>query len=550
MDEFFAIAIEYNTDLFEPATMTRLIQHYCNILEAVIADPDQPISTIPLLTEQERQQLLVDWNDTAFTYPSHACIHQLVEQQVSQTPNATAVACGDEALTYDQLNQRANQLAHYLRQQGVGVETFVGLSLERSLDMVVALLGILKAGGTYIPLDPAFPRDRLLLMLEDSQAPFLVTQQSLLSTDQPPVNLETIVIDRDWSQISQQPSDNLPDAPDTSSLAYIIYTSGSTGRPKGVQLSHRAAVNFLCTMQQTPGLSADDTLLAITTLSFDISVLEIFLPLIAGATVVVAKAEEAYDGPRLAQRIIDTGATVMQATPATWRMLIDSGWQGAKTLKVLCGGEALPVDLANWLVEHTAELWNMYGPTETTVWSTCTPITPDTDKITIGRPIGNTQIYILDDHLEPVPIGVTGNLYIGGDGVARGYLNRPELNAERFVTDPFQSAGARMYFTGDQARYLPDGRIEFLGRSDFQVKIRGYRIELGEIETVLTQHPGVSQAVVVAREETPGKQTTGRLPDLRLDAPHPPPMISGHLFEPLYRSIWSLPSSCLSTNTR
>ena len=317
--------------------------------------------------------------------------------------------------------------------------------------------------------------------------------------------LVLVSLDRDWQVISKYPDVNLNLNMEPGQLAYILFTSGSTGKPKGVQIPHQAVVNFLTSMQQEPGLLYSDRLLSVTTLSFDISVLEVFLPLITGACVVVLPGDAVYDAAALIQHLELSNITVMQATPATWQMIIDAGWSGDKHLKVLCGGEAMPKELARWLTQHVGSVWNMYGPTETTVWSTICEILPTTDIITIGHPIANTRIYILDQNMEPVPVSVAGELYIAGDGVARGYLKLPELTAEKFVPEPFLgTANAFMYRTGDQARYLSDGRIDFLGRADFQVKVRGFRIELGEIETVLNNHPDIRQAVVIAREDTPG----------------------------------------------
>jgi amino acid adenylation domain-containing protein len=448
--------------------------------------------------------LLVEWNQTKLDYPQDACIHQIFETQVEQTPQAIAAVFNDQYLTYSELNKKANQLAHHLRSLGVEKETPIGISLDRSLEMVVGLLGILKAGGTYIPLDPLFPPDRLDYMLENSETRILLTQERLRPKTTKENNLLTVYLDSDWHLYSQYSVENPNITTQPHNLAYIIYTSGSTGKPKGVQLPHQGVVNFLTSMRQKPGLTADDTLLSVTTLSFDISVLEIFLPLTTGACVVVVPGEAVYDGAALIQQLSTNSISIMQATPATWQMLIDAGWQGDKNLKVLCGGEAMPKDLAKWLTQNVDSVWNMYGPTETTVWSTIYEITRDTDIITIGRPIANTQIYILDKNLEPTPIGVVGELYISGDGVARGYLKQPTLTAEKFVPDPFsQKPGTKMYRTGDQARYLTDGQIDFLGRVDFQVKVRGFRIELGEIETVLNHHPDIHKAVVIVREDSP-----------------------------------------------
>jgi amino acid adenylation domain-containing protein len=492
-------ALQYNSDLFDSATARRMLDHFQTLLEALVAGADRPIADLPLLRAGERTQMLAAWNATASDYPREQCLHQLIETQAQQRPNAIAAEHEGQTLTYRDLDHRANQLAHYLRQHGVETETRVGLCVERSFDMLVGLLGILKAGGAYVPLDPAYPRERLALMLDDSGAPLLLTQQHL-TAQLPPTAAQMICLDSEWADIALMPTTPLASAALPQNLAYVIYTSGSTGKPKGVQIPHVAVVNFLESMRKQPGLSADDVLLSVTTLSFDIAALEVFLPLTTGARVVLIPREVAADGVRLAQRLEQTGATVMQATPATWRLLIETGWRGKERLRVLCGGEGLPRDLAAHLTERSADVWNMYGPTETTIWSATSRITPDAAVITIGRPIANSQMYVLDSQLQPVPIGVSGELYIGGDGLARGYINRPDLTAEKFIPDPFNATpGARMYHTGDVARYRPDGTIECLGRIDHQVKVRGYRIELGEIEARLAQHPAVRAGVVLAQ---------------------------------------------------
>ncbi len=496
----------YNTDLFEAATIERMVGHWLTLLEEMVAHPDQPIATLPLLTQAERQHILVDWNASQAAYPQDQCVSQLFEAQAARTPQAVAVVDEKTQLTYQELNTRANQLAHHLRSLGVGPESLVGLCLDRSVDMVVGMLGVHKAGGAYVPLDPTFPAERLAFMLEDSQPAVLVTQQPLRSS-LPESGLTVVCLDTDQPLLAQQPGDNLPAAATPDNLAYVIYTSGSTGKPKGVQVLQRALVNFLWSMREQPGLTDQDSLLAVTTLSFDIAGLELFLPLLVGARVVLVSREIAANGADLARALERSKATVMQATPVTWRMLLEAGWQGSPSLKILCGGEALPWDLAQQLLKRCASLWNLYGPTETTIWSTVRQITPADTLISIGRPIANTQVYVLDANLQPVPAGVPGELYIGGDGLARGYLHRPELTAERFIQHPFSDTeGARIYRTGDLARWLPNGELEHLGRLDHQVKVRGFRIELGEIETTLLQHPAARQAVVIAREDTPGNK--------------------------------------------
>ncbi|HEX6288074.1 MAG TPA: amino acid adenylation domain-containing protein [Herpetosiphonaceae bacterium] len=502
----------YNTDLFAPDTIERMAGHFQTLLESIVAAPDQRIADLPLLSTAERERLLVEWNATARDFPQASCIHDLFEAQATRTPDAPAAVFADQQLTYAQLSERVSALAQHLRRLGVGPDVLVGVSVDRSLDMIVGVLAVLTAGGAYIPLDPSYPRERLAFMLEDAQAAVLLTQEHLLhpeGTRLPAHNAQVVCIRRDWESIVRE--NQAHPAPvrarvDPANLAYVIYTSGSTGRPKGVQISHRSVVNFLTTMQSQPGLSAQDTLLSVTTLSFDIAGLELFLPLITGARVVLLDQAQAADSQQLAAQIERSSATVMQATPATWRLLLAGGWRGSPCLKILCGGEALPRDLAATLSAANASLWNMYGPTETTIWSTLTEVRPDAEQITIGRPIANTEVYVLDSRLQPTPIGVPGDLFIGGAGLSRGYLRRPELTAEKFVPHPFSQTGypqggARLYKTGDLARYRPDGTIEFLGRNDHQVKLRGYRIELGEIEATLMQHEAVREAAVIVRQD-------------------------------------------------
>ena len=497
--------LEYNVDLFDRSTIIRLTKHFQTLLVAVVANPEQPISEFSLLTEAEKHQILSQWNDTPAEYPQDKCIHQLFERQVAQTPDAVALVFEQQQLTYQHLNQKANQLAHYLQTLGVGADVLVGICLERSVEMVIGLLAILKAGGAYVPIDPNYPPERISFMLSDSQASVLLTQQHLAAS-LPNIQAQVLSIDNEET-FSHQSAENIVSNIDTENLAYVIYTSGSTGKPKGVQIPHRALVNFLTSMQQQPSITRDDVLLAVTTISFDIAGLEIYLPLITGARVILASREVATDGKQLAELISVSGTTMMQATPATWRLLLAAGWQGSENFKILCGGEALPTDLAAELLTISNSVWNMYGPTETTIWSTVCQVEAsqlERTSIPIGRPIANTQIYILDSYGQPVPMGVGGELHIGGSGLARGYLNRPELTAEKFITIQNQNLLPSVYKTGDLARYLPDGTIEYLGRIDNQVKIRGFRIELGEIEAVLNQHPTVQQTVVVAQEYNPG----------------------------------------------
>ncbi len=495
---------EYNTDLFDASTIALMANHFSTLLESIVENPDQKIDVLAILTTEEKQRILLDRNDTSHAFSSPECFHRQFEAQASKSPEAVAVVFTEKQLTYCELNARANQLANHLVERGVKPGVLVGLYIERSLDMFVGLLGIMKAGGAYVPLDPSFPKDRIAYMLDDAGAPLLITQAALLA-ELPEFNGQVVCIDRDWPEISKASSAAPTDRVSAETLAYVIYTSGSTGRPKGVAIAHKALGNFLNTMRDKPGISEKDVLLAVTTLSFDIAALELYLPLTVGATVVLASKEVTADGRRLAALLTQSNATIMQATPATWRMLLEFGWQAKNNLTILAGGEALPRELANQLLERGACLWNMYGPTETTIWSLIDQVEIDEGAVFIGAPIANTRIYVLDRYLQPVPEGVYGELYIGGHGLARGYLNRAELTAERFIPDPFGTvAGDRLYRTGDLVRLLANGNIEFAGRIDNQVKIRGFRIELGEIEAVLTQHPTIRSAVVTPKEMAPG----------------------------------------------
>ena len=497
--------MEYNTDLFDTITIERMQQHFQTLLEGIVANVEQPIAGLPLLTEPERQQVLLDFNRSDKAYSHEQCLHHLFQHQAELSPAAPALVFGEEQLSYQELNRRANQLAHYLQKRGVGLESRVGLYLERSPEMLVAILGVLKAGAAYVPLDPAYPKDRIAFIVEDAQLQLLLTQERLIE-QLPTTSVQAIRVDAEWPSIASESADNPGLEVTPRNLAYVLYTSGSTGKPKGVQIEHGNVVNFLCSMRREPGLTADDVLLALTTLSFDIAGLELFLPLTVGARIVMATREQAIDGAQLLGLLEATRVTVMQATPATWSLLIEYGWTGKPDLKILCGGEALPRELAEQLLPRCAELWNMYGPTETTIWSSLFRVRDTNWTIApIGRPIANTQMYVLDKYRRPLPIGVAGELYIGGNGVARAYWNRPELTVQKFVDDQFRSVpGARLYATGDQVRLLPDGNIQYIGRLDSQVKVRGYRIELGEVENTLTQHAAVQQTVVMVREDVPG----------------------------------------------
>jgi amino acid adenylation domain-containing protein len=499
----------FHSDLFDEPTIKRLARHWGILLESLVARPTERIGMLPLLTEIERHQVLLAGNALQTAFPSEQCVQQLVERQVQSTPDALAVVYEPDQLTYQQLtyqqlNRRANQLAHFLQQRGVGPNVLVGICVERSVEMVVGLLAILKAGGAYVPLDPTSPAERKAFILENSQASIVVTQHSL-SRDLPLGEVQVVCLDTDKAEIAQQSEWNPTSANTADDLAYVIYTSSSTGHPKGVQILHRAVVNVFTSMRDQPGLfSEQDTWLAVTPLSCDRAVLELFLPLIVGACVVVASSEVVANGERLREALIHSYATVMQATPVTWDLLLAAGWQGNPRLKMLCGGEALPLSLARALRPMGASLWNMYGLTEATICSSICKIEPGDETISIGRPIANTQMYVLDSRQQLVPIGVPGELCIGGSGLARSYLNLPQLTEERFLPHPFRDeACARLYKTGDLARSRPDGTIELIGRADHQREIGGYRIELGAIEAVLSQHLAVRYCVVVVREEMP-----------------------------------------------
>jgi amino acid adenylation domain-containing protein len=496
-------SLEYNADLFEDATISRLLDHFERVLTEVVADPRRRLSTISLLTADDRASL-ARWNDTAAPIPA-GCVHDLVTAQVRRTPDAIAVEGDHESLTYDALDRTSNRLARRLCEVGVGSGSLVAVCLTRTPRMVAAVLAVLKAGAAYVPLDPEYPRDRLEFMLADSHAAALVTEASI--AEMLPASATPRVLLDDADGALARTSD-APLAPLATPLhpAYVIYTSGSTGRPKGVVVPHRAMVNLLATIAQAPGISADDVLLSVTTLAFDIAGLEIFLPLIAGARVVVADRADTLDGTRLKQRLARSGATLLQATPATWRMLLDAGWDGTPQVRMITGGEAIGRAFADALMERGPVLWNLYGPTETTIYSSGEQVPSDHGPITIGRPVGNTTLYILDYAGQPAPPGVKGELYIGGAGLAHGYLNRPDLTAERFLPDPFSAtAGARMYRTGDLARFKADGRVDYLGRADFQIKLRGFRIELAEIEAVLSEISCVRDAVALVRTDAPAE---------------------------------------------
>jgi amino acid adenylation domain-containing protein len=500
-DEGLLLDCDYNTGLYDETTIARWLSHYETLLLGFVKDGEQTVQSIPMLSAAEKEQIVVGWNATDADIPQQ-CVHELFEAQVGRTPDATAVVFDEKRLTYSELNQRANQLAHHLTKIGAAKEAVVGIYMDRSLEMMIALLGTLKAGAAYLPLDPFYPQERIDFILEDAN-PLAVLTQSHLASNLSNSAARTVCLDTDRQLLVRESNANLTSRANPDDLAYVIYTSGSTGKPKGVEVQHRAVVNLLKSMSSNPGMDASDRLVAVTTLSFDIATMELFLPLCVGGELVIASREVASDPVQLMAQLQKCRATMMQATPATWRMLLDAGWNGKPLKKILCGGEALPKDLADRLLDVNESVWNMYGPTETTIWSSTTRVRKDDSKITIGPPIANTQFYVVDARGEPTPIGVPGELCIAGVGLARGYHHRPELTEQKFVGNPFRKAG-KMYKTGDLVRYLPDGRIDFLGRLDNQVKVRGFRIELGEIEAILNKVKGIRESAVIVREDTPG----------------------------------------------
>jgi len=507
-------SIEYSTSLFKLDTIKRMAAHLYCLLDGIIANPTQKISELPLLTEAERHQILIEWNNTAVDYPYNKCLHHLFEEQVTRTPNQTALIfptdeIETQQLTYQELNQKANQLAHYLQKQGVGPETLVGLCVERSLEMVIALLGILKAGGAYVPLDPTYPQKRLAFMLADSQTSILLTQHHLITT-LPTHQATTIYLDHDWDKITEESITNPNTIMTADNLAYVIYTSGSTGKPKGAMNPHCAVSNRILWMQDVYQLNESDRVLQKTPFSFDVSGWEFHWPLQVGASLVIAQPEGHKDSSYLVKTIVEQQITTIHFVPSMLQIFLDDpDVQTCISLKrVICSGEALPYELQQRFFEYLdTELYNLYGPTEAAIDVTYWSCNPNSERkiVPIGKPISNIQIYLLDNYLNPVPEGVAGELHIGGIGLARGYFNRPGLTAEKFITNPYQNntTYTHLYKTGDLARYLSDGNIEYLGRLDNQVKLRGFRIELGEIENFLEQIDSIQQAVVLVSEDTP-----------------------------------------------
>jgi amino acid adenylation domain-containing protein len=491
--------VEYNSDLFTPATIKRMFESFQLLLEHALADPSYRVSKLKIIDDNYHHYITQELNQTQLNFSSDKYLHQLFEEQAQKTPDSVAIIHNERSLTYLELNHRANQLARHLHSLGIGTGSRVGILMEKTLEITEALLAVFKAGSTYVPINTAFPIERIKFIVEDANVQALLTNvntESLKETEIKIVNLP------DDKYLTINDCSDLQINTTTENLAYIIYTSGSTGTPKGVMVQHSALMNFIFSMQIRPGIKADDVLLSVTSISFDIAALELFLPLTTGATVVIAGKEIMGNPLSIGDAINKYNVNIMQATPAIWQVLIESGWSGKRELKALCGGVALTKKLADQILNRTDSLWNMYGPTETTIWSAVNQIKKDEMVITIGQPIGNTQLYILDRYMQPVPFGVTGELYIGGKGLALGYLNQPDLTKEKFIADPFCSQhNARLYKTGDAARYMADYSIEILGRSDHQVKIHGHRIELGEITSVIMQHPLVKDAIVITHTE-------------------------------------------------
>jgi amino acid adenylation domain-containing protein len=501
---------EYSTDLFDPNTVQRMMGHYQILLREIGAAPEQCIARLPLLTEPERHKIVVEWNDTKKDYPKDDSIHKLFERQVERSPDAIAVVLGDKQLTYRELNRRANQLAHYLRKLGVGPDVLAGICMERSPEMIIALLGILKAGGAYVPLDPSYPEKRLAFILANTRAPIVLTQQQLI--ENLPGNASHLIrLDTVREVIAAENENNPVSTTTTDNLAYVIYTSGSTGKPKGVGVPHKGVVRLVKEANYAE-LTERDVFLQLAPVAFDASTFEIWGCLLNGGQLVVFPPYRP-SLEDLGNTILRSQVTILWLTSALFHAMVENRMESLRNVKqLLAGGEVLSASHVKKFLETlpNCRLINGYGPTENTTFTCCHPITFTDqvgDSVSIGRPISNTQVYIVDDHLNPVPPGVPGELYAGGDGLARGYFNNPELTAEKFIPNPFsEEPGARLYKTGDLARYLSDGNIEFLGRIDNQVKIRGFRIELGEIEAVLKDHPGVGEAVVAAREDISGNK--------------------------------------------
>ena len=497
VEDGYNCRFEYDTDLFDREFIKRMISNLKKLMNEIICNPLENLSEYSIVSEDEIR-LLNNWNETDTLFSEEKCINQLFEEQAERRSDQIAVKYSNDYLTYGELNSRVNKLANYLIGKGIKNDSIVGIMIDRSINMLIGLLSILKAGAAYVPLDPSFPKEQLQYIVKDSGINILLTEKKL-NTLSSIFNVNSICIDSEWEIINKEDEKNVKVIQSSSDLIYVIYTSGSTGNPKGVMIKHSAVNNFLQSMKRYPGFNENDNLLAVTTLSFDIAGLEIYLPLISGACVVIADKADTIDGKALLSLIEKNNVTVMQATPSTWKIMLEAGWENTPGLKMLCGGEAFSKDLADKMLERGGELWNMYGPTETTIWSSVKKIEKTDSKILIGHPIANTKFYVVDKDLKCVPIGIVGELLIGGKGLASGYLNRDNLTQNKF-TQSFNNYDGYVYRTGDLVKFHPDGNIEFIGRNDFQVKIRGFRIELGEIETRLLEFENIKEAVVIVNE--------------------------------------------------
>ena len=530
----FALNLKYDPNLYKETTIQRFLEHYCNLFKKLIQAPTESPVKHSFLSETEKKLVVSDWNTTQQWYPEACCFHDLFSEQVEKTPNAVAVRYDGDVLTYRDLDEKSAILATYLQLKGVKPNQLVALCIDRSLDMLIGLLAIQKSGGAYVPLDPGYPAKRLRYMLEDSKAKIILTQAKIrkslekVITSANKTKEERLIVsfDEQWEEIRKAGQRRkLKKQARPTDLVYVIYTSGSTGNPKGVMISHGSLVNFLCSMKDLLGIQAKDRFLAVTTYCFDIAGLELYLPLLVGAECKISSVEEQKEPEKLISTLRHYKPTMMQATPVTWKLLFEAGWKNEHRLKILCGGETLPIGLQHAFHQTGCESWNLFGPTETTIWSTVQKIT-DESAVSIGRPIANTQVYVVDSSKQLAAIGVVGELWIGGVGVAQGYWNRPELTKEKFVTNPFsEDPTSRVYKTGDLARWLPNGTIDCLGRMDQQVKLHGFRIELGEIENSLNTHPDIEQAIVVLQENPIVRLIAYYIPSSTLQQPE----ISGQL---------------------
>ncbi|MEM8859109.1 MAG: amino acid adenylation domain-containing protein [Chloroflexota bacterium] len=495
-DGALKIDFDYSTDLFKRETIQVWLENFSLMLQYLSLDSDTTLAELSFFPDNGLDEKLIEWNMTDKSYPTDLTVVDLISRQSAQSPFKPAVIDQGRAHSYRDIDLRVNMLSRYFQTIGVSRGMLIGLCMERSVDMLVSALAIMRSGAAFVPLDPNYPHDRLLYMIEDSGMALLLTKSSFV--DNLPSSIRLIVLDEEEPGISRETNVPVQIVAKPDDIAYMIYTSGTSGRPKGVPVTHKSLVNFLLSMQEKPGIAADDVMINVTTISFDMAFLELYLPLISGARLSVASPEISIDGSKLAAMLDDVEATIMQATPTIWKLLLEAGWSGREGLKMLCGGESLPRALADELLQKGSELWNMYGPTETTIWSTLSKVESGDHAISIGKPIANTQVYILNGQLRPVPIGVDGVLFIGGDGVAKGYHKQAELTQSQFIDNPFGLG--KLYNTGDIAKFDEYGNIYFLGRADDQVKLRGYRIELREIEQAISSEPDVQDAVVVVHE--------------------------------------------------